>query len=67
MVQDIFLNLFICTFLQVTTEMSDLAGEQLLAEEQAEQAKADAKKAKKLRKKQQRKQAQQLTQHDEVR
>ena len=52
---------------QVTTEMSDLAGEQLLAEEQAAQAKADAKKAKKLRKKQKRRQAQQAPQHDEVR
>jgi len=50
----------------VTTEMSELAGEQLLAEEQAAQAKADAKKAKKLRQKQKRKQAQQLTQDDEV-
>ncbi|KAL0041132.1 hypothetical protein WJX77_005804 [Trebouxia sp. C0004] len=50
---------------RVTIEMSDLAGEQLLAEEQAAQAKADAKKAKKLRKKQKRKQAQQLSQHDE--
>ncbi len=48
-------------------EMSDLAGEQLLAEERAEQAKADAKKAKKLRQKQKRKQAQQLRLHDEVR
>ena len=52
--------------MQVTTEMSDLAGEQLLAEEQAAQARADAKKAKKLRKKQKRKQAQQLSQHVEV-
>ncbi len=61
----IFLLLFF-TYVQVTTEMSELAGEQLLAEEQAAQAKADAKKAKKLRQKQKRKQAQQLTQDDEV-
>ncbi|DBB15685.1 TPA: hypothetical protein ACH3X3_003895 [Trebouxia sp. C0006] len=49
----------------VTMEMSDLAAEQLLAEEQAAHARADAKKAKKLRQKQKRKQAQQLTRHDE--
>ena len=61
------LKLSFLVSVQVTTEMSDLAGEQLLAEEQAAQAKADAKKAKKLRKKQKKKQAQQPLQHDEVR
>ena len=62
-----YLLLFTFISVQVTIELSDLAGEQLLAEEQAAQVRADAKKAKKLRKKQKRKQAQQLTQHDEVR